>query len=591
MREKMKNICRIDSLAKKILLAVIASYIVIVLAAGFAVPHLFYQYLKEEAVDRTVVKVESTSTRANMGFLLFINFVNADVMMNQLLEQDLLEEDNFKVRGAEITSALNKRSDFREAQRYTGLILTDDSNVYVSDNVKDYYVQVMEHEAYHKYLSGEKNSTFFVTDVNGENYIIFARRYEIEGQIYHLTSCIVWNKFFKGFEQMKKYGIKDYMLLYEVTGDFVWGSEDEKSTGIDREMLQQYVAENHVESHTEIETKDGYDFILPCSYEEGGERLVLFYHMSKAQLLADYQYIFWFVRIILAAAFFISAICIFVIINRRMRDIRNLSREMKKVEHGDYSVQVDIQTGDELQELGRTFNQMLATINDNIRRIVEQEKKEDEMRSTVLISEINPHFIYNTLSTINYLAVLKRNEDITKVTRALITILKDRLKIKEYQSFDSVKNEVELNNQYMEIQKYMHGDNVTLEWKIEEELLTSRIPKSIIQPLVENALLHGIYSKKDENGSIQDGKVTVGIRRDEDTVHICVADTGLGMKPEEIERFFGEISGPVEAGEHIGIRNIRMRLRYLYGDNYTMIAKSVYGERTEIIVSFPAETL
>ena len=127
---------------------------------------------------------------------------------------------------------------------------------------------------------------------------------------------------------------------------------------------------------------------------------------------------------------------------------------------------------------------------------------------SLLVSQIDPHFIYNTINSINYLARKKRCEDIVKVNSALIAILKDRLRVNDIQITDSVANEMKIVNQYIVIEKFMYDGNLEVEWDIAPELMEEQIPKNMIQPLVENSLFHGLI---DEESGEFCGKIIITV--------------------------------------------------------------------------------
>ena len=151
---------------------------------------------------------------------------------------------------------------------------------------------------------------------------------------------------------------------------------------------------------------------------------------------------------------------------------------------------------DEIGQLESSFNKMIDDLKHSIEVIGEKEAKEQQIRFSLLVSQIDPHFIYNTINSINYLARKKRCEDIVKVNSALIAILKDRLRVNDIQITDSVANEMKIVNQYIVIEKFMYDGNLEVEWDIAPELMEEQIPKNMIQPLVENSLFHGLIDEE-----------------------------------------------------------------------------------------------
>lgn len=184
------------------------------------------------------------------------------------------------------------------------------------------------------------------------------------------------------------------------------------------------------------------------------------------------------------------------------------------------------------------------------------------MKYSLLISQIDPHFIYNTMNSINYLARKQRNQDIIAINSALIHILQDRLRINEIETFDTVEQEIDMIRQYMIIQHFRYGNQVQTIFEIQPGLDKEPIPKNILQPLVENAFIHGFTN---EDGQSLSGTITIRIHTEDSLLKIQVEDTGCGIAPEYLEKLNNPCGDSMpERGRHIGIQNIRERLKYLY---------------------------
>lgn len=202
-------------------------------------------------------------------------------------------------------------------------------------------------------------------------------------------------------------------------------------------------------------------------------------------------------------------------------------------------------------------------------------------------SAIDPHYIYNTLNTVTALAELGRCQEVVEVNNALIGTLKDRLKMKNYKTFDTVQAERETLEQYMVIQRYLCWAKIQFSFQVSEEDQNLLIPKNIIQPLVENAIKHGILCRDDDE--IKEGKIDVTVEGCGEQIRITVQDNGAGMEEETVQRFFSREPGPVPEGDvsHIGVNNVRMRLKYLYRGNYEMTVDSRKNEGTVIRIVLP----
>lgn len=286
---------------------------------------------------------------------------------------------------------------------------------------------------------------------------------------------------------------------------------------------------------------------------------------------------------ILLMTFVIIIVMLILLINI-VRPINTLSHTMASVMNGDFDVCSDIRTGDEIEDLSHIFNSMTEQIKNYINREIDLEKSKQHMKYSLLISQIDPHFIYNTMNTINYLARKGRCVDVIEVNSALIKIMQDRLRVSGIEIFDTVAQEMDMVNQYVRIQQYRYKNRIQLEWHVDSSTMNLEIPKNIIQPLVENSYYHGFIA--DDSNEERDGNISITIISDDCHIIITVVDNGTGMDKEHLSalRSHAAPSGG-NRGRHVGIRNIQDRLSFLYQSNDCMKFESHVGEGTKITVT------
>lgn len=266
-----------------------------------------------------------------------------------------------------------------------------------------------------------------------------------------------------------------------------------------------------------------------------------------------------------------------------LKPLGELSGSMEEVAKGNLDCKLTQFPKDEIGMLSRTFNQMTVDLKDSLDLIAKKEKQEQQIKFSLLISQIDPHFIYNTINSINYLARRGRCNDVIKVNSALISILQDRLRVNDIQVTDTIANEKKVVEQYLAIERYMYDGDLEVAWKIEDELMKEQIPKNMIQPLVENALFHGLI---DEESGELNGRIEIEIQRDEKDLILKVSDNGIGMSGERLRAVREEIYRPEERGKKIGLSNIGRRLYYLYGSNDGIRIESGENEGTRITLIF-----
>ena len=163
---------------------------------------------------------------------------------------------------------------------------------------------------------------------------------------------------------------------------------------------------------------------------------------------------------------------------------------------------LEIKTGDELEMLSCQFNKMAERIEEFIKRRIQDERINKKLKFDMLMSKIHPHFLYNTLNSVIYLARRDHNQDIEKMVQSLILILQDGMAAYSGKSCAMLKEELEVVSAYCVIQNYRYKDKVSVSIEVPDELTTAYVPKNILQPLVENSIYHGI-APMEENGSIE----------------------------------------------------------------------------------------
>ena len=265
--------------------------------------------------------------------------------------------------------------------------------------------------------------------------------------------------------------------------------------------------------------------------------------------------------------------------------ITALQNRIVKIGSGDFSFDPDIEWNNELGDIGRGINKMSANVTALMDHRLEDEKQKQDLEYRMLQNQINPHFIYNTLNSIKWMATIQHAPGIAEMVTALSRLLKSVSKGNE--RLVPLYEEFALLNDYFTIQQYRYGGTITLDVSyIEDEQLNQScmIPRFTLQPLVENAIFHGIEPK----GSA--GEVSLRVERDTNgDVLIRLTDDGVGMTPEQVTKALQE-PGPEEAAakyRHVGMWNVHKRLQYCFGEAYGLSIESKPGAGTTVTVRLP----
>lgn len=261
--------------------------------------------------------------------------------------------------------------------------------------------------------------------------------------------------------------------------------------------------------------------------------------------------------------------------------VRQLQARIKRIEKGDFSRDSATEWEHELGDIGKTINDLSENVLLLMDQRIEDERQKKDYEYKMLQSQINPHFLYNTLNSIKWMAVIQNSPGIAEMTTSLSHLLRDISK--GTTNLISIKHEISLINDYFLIQKYRYGGTITLTFDIEDEALTScQILKFTLQPLVENAIFHGIEPK----GTM--GNITIHIYQDAATdVHIDVTDDGVGMEPAFAKRLLSEAPATSSLFKEIGVGNVHKRIQYEFGDQYGLSVISEKGKFTTISILLP----
>jgi two-component system sensor histidine kinase YesM len=239
---------------------------------------------------------------------------------------------------------------------------------------------------------------------------------------------------------------------------------------------------------------------------------------------------------------------------------------------------------DEITELGMSFNIMIGKIRELLdSKIKEQENlKKAELRA--LQAQINPHFLYNTLDTIIWMAESKKTDQVIEIVSALANFF--RISLSKGKDWITIGEEIERTRSYLAIQKMRYRDIMDYEIQVDEGVLDNTILKLILQPLVENALYHGIKNKR------QGGTITVRAKQEnEHEVLLEVEDNGIGFTPEKLAQLQVELeddSGEIRLESGFGIGNVNKRIRLYYGKQYGLSINSEYYAGTRVSFVIPA---
>lgn len=288
---------------------------------------------------------------------------------------------------------------------------------------------------------------------------------------------------------------------------------------------------------------------------------------EKANFIKNFIYLTALLSLVIAA--FISLYFSYSI----SQPIIKLATEMKKVEKGNFDISVEENWNGEIGILYSSFNYMIKRINELIHEVYLSKIKEKDAALKALQAQINPHFLYNTLDTVNWLAVKHDAPEISKIVNSLASIL--RYSINKVNEVTTVENELKHVESYITIQKIRFKDKFDVSFNIDKRILHYKTIKLILQPLVENAIIHGIETYEEK------GKILINGYLDDEKIVFEVINNG---NPIDLDLVNSLLISPADDKDSYGIQNVNERLKLYYGEEYGLFYQVIDNNTVARIV-------
>ena len=296
--------------------------------------------------------------------------------------------------------------------------------------------------------------------------------------------------------------------------------------------------------------------------------------------LAGIQYL----TVIIIVLTIIIGVTVSVIIAQSLiLPLENTVNALEKFSRGDFAVRLKENRCDEIGKLNRIFNKAIKEINELMQKVTQSEILNKEMEFKTLQSQMNPHFLYNTLDAINWLAFKEKQTEICNLVAAISSLI--RASISNKKSIITIEHELDYVKNYIYIQHIRYKDRFDTIYDIDESLLKQAVPKLIIQPIVENAIIHGIENSKNKN------LLYISVKRENECIVIIVKDTGIGMTDEKVSELLKEPlnaeGDEQKAHTNLGLYAVHKRIQLMYGDLYGLTVHSQAGEGTTVTLHIP----
>jgi two-component system sensor histidine kinase YesM len=337
-----------------------------------------------------------------------------------------------------------------------------------------------------------------------------------------------------------------------------------------------------------VEGKTSKILIDHWSPDDSSNDLRIISVFSVESIVKDANQIIILALIVITISLIVAILLIYGFSGLLSNRLLRLSKHISKVATGNLDVVLAIDGKDEIGQLSRQFNSMVGSINELMSEVQESNKqksllelKQNEIKFKMMASQINPHFLFNALESIRMKSHLKGQTEIARVVRLLGKMMRKNLEVGNWKI--SLSNEIDTVSCYLDIQKFRYEDRLSYELVIDPKAGQVGIPPLIIQPLVENAVIHGLENR--EAG----GLVRVEVSDAGAVVLVRVTDNGDGMSKQRIEEIYRSLEDKQDQETNrIGLRNVHLRLQLTYGTEYGLTIESEPGIGTQVSFSIPS---
>lgn len=556
-----------------------------------------YQKVKEQSLETDLSSVKTLADSIHglqseiKDFSTYI-CINNDV--HDLLTTEAVEEKN---RNAKLWLQEAPMEIVQDMISLKGHIKT--IAIYPENGIRP-YLRCMDGSAYVSDLEAIHRSEIYQETVNNKSGVVWKQvpkgysetyetnRYDkvvLYREIFDLTQKKTLGYIVIGVDQQKFLELcqsaikndKEKVLVLDANGEELCRVGDIEDDILDYLKSDQFIGKNYRERETHF-TIGKYNVV--CSKGEANDSII-------CKITPNYKFQMRFLDVanmpvLLLLGMLIGLLPLLILISNIVtKPLSTLRDGLENVAEGDFEQQIPITTYDEIGEVTECFNKMVQDIKKLIDENYVITIREKESELAALQAQINPHFLYNTLDSLYWQAIQADNEEIAESILALSQLF--RLVLNQGMSEVMIGQEMELVSRYLQIQKMRFTKRLSYEIHVDDSVKKIRIPKLVVQPFVENAIVHGF-----ENVDVP-CQLIISCRREEQEVCFVIRDTGVGMTQEQITEIM-EAEPAQYAKQRIGryaIKNIRERLELKYGAAFSLNITSAVGEGTVVELRLP----
>ncbi len=551
---------------------------------------LSYQKFSADAIDNYI---ESSDTRLRAASDRLDDYISRLETLSLMVMDDKRYDTNWEKYNETMQKLVNAKTQSRDFHSMMLYFSTDDELYLVDATVNrsfynatdilktDWYQAIMDSKTNYvllpqRYLKGYDKR--YGVDEN-TNLFSFVRTDFLWGGT-RRTLCMMIKPSAIGdiISAVKRYDEENYEYL-SAQGGLIYTSLDTVDEDAIEKIYQAVLTDGRRSGSLQLADSRGTTVLFAISTKSG---TILLEHVPNAILTAHAASVRNTGFLILLAVIVIIIPVMAILGKQISSPLLRLEKQMASAGKGEFSHKAEVKGNDEIAFISKTFNQMLDEINHLVNEKYAIELGAKTARLESLIAQINPHFIGNTLQGIGSVALEKGMPEIYTLTNALGKMMRYAIKDKNIVTLKQEKDNV---SDYMFIQQFRFEENLSFEMNIPDDVLEVAMPKLILQPLVENAVVHGLEPKKGK-GTVQ---LTCTLSAME--IEIAISDDGVGIEQTALAAMREKLAAPVEwlasDGQSIGVFNVHRRLKLMYGDAARFDIQSQEGHGTWVTVHIP----
>lgn len=533
--------------------------------------------LLKQTGDRSSAVKNSSITISNL-YKLNYSLLNG-------LEKQLNSEEEEKIKVYLDDMKINYDAVFSEVGvAYDVVVIGDNGFCYSSQAGDNYDFASLKNQLWYKLIYRNKDETTFISsfqDVFGpkkEQYVFSTSR-RILGSNGNEVGTLLINVDEKHLYDIYKPALNGENTIYIVdsNGDII-SHTDKNMRGmnfINIENFRKLYGMNEFHVFTKSQGK-----YLISNYYDQQTGWTMIEELPYSSVFSEVYRVYFIIFAIVGICFFIALAVSYYISKKVSKPLLNLCDSMNQVKEGNFDVISNVGGYDEIVQLRDSFNSMAYEIKKLLEDIRIKETFKRLAERDLLKAQINPHFLYNTLFSIKCLVEIGKSEEVIEMISAFIELL--RMTLRQDTDLITVKDEFAITEKYLVLQQIRYGEKLSFEYELDEETKDCMVPALILQPIVENAIFHGIEAKNESGIIIITSKIQSG------RLLISISDDGIGIKKETLENIIKQFNKKEYIlSKSIGLTNVSNRIKVDFGDEYGICIESELNIGTTILIELP----